>query len=631
MKRIYTFLLLFLSVLTLKSIVILNGSSTDITEISGARFYTEEVLEVNRLDYGVVHTLSRGFTSTSMSGYDADGYGGYNTPVVPGKFYPQQVNVIEVPSSSGVKIVNWANLNNHKWTLTTIRNLIKDYEQKHPGWRIVAAVNGDFFDINGTGNLPYQTSNSVINEGEFYKATTGSNVGIKLDGSTNTLIGGNPTRKQYMTLAVYDHDDNIINEFNIEKINTAPGAGETSVYYANYNADKVIVPINVNVGSNNGYFVDSAELALPNSSNSFYGKGIITSTASKSITTGQFAIVTNEPSVNAALAVGVKIRAQWEYSGAYAGIQTVAGCGTTIMTNQVVNGSAGLADRAPRTVIGRKADGTIVMMVVDGRQADDDMYGADRTELAAIMKSYGAVDAYNLDGGGSSTTIVRKGDDIVVMNSPSDGRERSDANALLIATRDPELDYQIIEKTETSLTIKADVLNNYVHDIDKLYVRVNMQTKEVVNGEVSFTGLRANREYKVEFFYRTSSNILYQIVKVDNQWTLKRIPEFFKVTLLEEESTFTFTPIMTDPDNATNLLSATIYVNGNQYQFTNGELTLNKEDLISSIDEVILEYTYNLGDNDPKTFRIVNPHFYSTMTLNIIVDNQEAFVVGIYK
>ena len=53
--------------------------------------------------------------------------------------------------------------------------------------------------------------------------------------------------------------------------------------------------------------------------------------------------------------------------------------------------AAGMANRAPRTVIGRKADGEIVMMVIDGRNSGNGKYGADHTELAAIMHSYGCV------------------------------------------------------------------------------------------------------------------------------------------------------------------------------------------------------------------------------------------------
>ena len=74
--------------------------------------------------------------------------------------------------------------------------------------------------------------------------------------------------------------------------------------------------------------------------------------------------------------------------------------------------------RAPRTGIGVKADGTVILMVVDGRS----QYSAGMTlkEFAQYLKRFGAVSAVNLDGGGSSEMVL----DGRVMNRPSDGAER---------------------------------------------------------------------------------------------------------------------------------------------------------------------------------------------------------------
>ena len=54
----------------------------------------------------------------------------------------------------------------------------------------------------------------------------------------------------------------------------------------------------------------------------------------------------------------------------------------------------------PRTVIGQRSDGAILMLVIDGRQLVS--LGATYTDLAEIMIDYGAVNACNLDGGSSS-------------------------------------------------------------------------------------------------------------------------------------------------------------------------------------------------------------------------------------
>lgn len=83
--------------------------------------------------------------------------------------------------------------------------------------------------------------------------------------------------------------------------------------------------------------------------------------------------------------------------------------------------------RQPRTGLGVTADGTILLVVIDGRQPRWSR-GATLGELRSILRDLGAVDALNLDGGGSSEMVV-EGE---VVNRPSDGHERRITNAILI-------------------------------------------------------------------------------------------------------------------------------------------------------------------------------------------------------
>jgi large repetitive protein len=85
--------------------------------------------------------------------------------------------------------------------------------------------------------------------------------------------------------------------------------------------------------------------------------------------------------------------------------------------------------RHPRTAIGVRADGTIVLAVVDGRQEGYSV-GMTLRETANLMRELGTVDALNLDGGGSTTLVTAAG----IVNRPSDADERPVANALVVAT-----------------------------------------------------------------------------------------------------------------------------------------------------------------------------------------------------
>ena len=68
-----------------------------------------------------------------------------------------------------------------------------------------------------------------------------------------------------------------------------------------------------------------------------------------------------------------------------------------------VLGNGGWSD-APRTVIGQRADGIVLFLVVDGRTISKP--GADMNDLIEIMERYEAINASNLDGGTSSVMVV---------------------------------------------------------------------------------------------------------------------------------------------------------------------------------------------------------------------------------
>ena len=87
--------------------------------------------------------------------------------------------------------------------------------------------------------------------------------------------------------------------------------------------------------------------------------------------------------------------------------------------------------RHPRTALGVRADGTLLLLAVDGRDAGHSV-GMSLSELTALLRELGAVDAINLDGGGSTTMVVNG----EVVNRPSDpAGERENADALLVFPR----------------------------------------------------------------------------------------------------------------------------------------------------------------------------------------------------
>jgi exopolysaccharide biosynthesis protein len=88
---------------------------------------------------------------------------------------------------------------------------------------------------------------------------------------------------------------------------------------------------------------------------------------------------------------------------------------------------AQLAPRGPRTAVGQRGDGAIVLITTDGRQPGFSV-GMTNFELAQALVRYGAVRGMALDGGGSSTMAFEG----TVLNFPSDGRERAVSTALML-------------------------------------------------------------------------------------------------------------------------------------------------------------------------------------------------------
>lgn len=123
-------------------------------------------------------------------------------------------------------------------------------------------------------------------------------------------------------------------------------------------------------------------------------------------------------------------------------LEAVAGFGGDIFEDGHARSDLDNSTRSSRTAIGIKADGTVVMMMVDGRQAPYSV-GMTMAEVGATMESLGCVQAVNLDGGGSSTFATqREGEPendtsagLTLRCRPSDGYERKVSNTIMVLSK----------------------------------------------------------------------------------------------------------------------------------------------------------------------------------------------------
>ncbi len=155
-------------------------------------------------------------------------------------------------------------------------------------------------------------------------------------------------------------------------------------------------------------------------------------------------------------------------------------------------GSSFTYDRHPRTAVGFSEDSSkVYLFTVDGRQVGYSV-GMSLFELADYMLEWEIYQAVNLDGGGSTTMVV-EGD---VVNSPSDGTERSVANALMVISRAPlgplayislpwAETYTLVEsQLQLSVTARDIYYNPLALDSDSI-----MWSCDPLIGSISVTGL----------------------------------------------------------------------------------------------------------------------------------------------
>lgn len=276
------------------------------------------------------------------------------------------------------------------------------------GTRAVAAVNGDYFDMNATG-APVGTN--VSRDGIRTGAASPREAFTVADGiaAVQTLMA-----EGTLTTPAGDVRIDAVNAPSIPH----DGVGVYTAAWGDYTLDNPVGgPAAISSHVARATVVDgvvtavgegAGEPAIPADGHVLLGRE-----------SGADAIAALEVGDTVQISVGPSADVDLAVSGSQ---------------RLVENGRKGTADQveAARTAVGVNEDGTeIYIVTIDGRAADS--RGQTVQELAQLMLDLGAHNAVNLDGGGSTTMLARPAgtSDLQLMNRPSDGSERLVANALV--------------------------------------------------------------------------------------------------------------------------------------------------------------------------------------------------------
>lgn len=557
--------------------------------VSGANYNTDYItgVDVTRSEYltGGAHlTVER--TQSKING---TGQLSNNT------FY-----YIDFPDGyAGYEMVVWSKgaPGNGGFRAYTTPEMAKDYEDKHPGYTVVAAINGDFFDINGDGAPTY----THVQNGEVYRTNGQYALGFNTPGDIIYAPLGKTSKP---VVHVLDANGNSTSKTQVAVHNGALSASGISVY----------IEYGTDITTTNEYvYVVEIDTLRNKDASSLYAKGtvkeVINSGTTLTKVAGRFYIVSP---TQLSLSAGSKVKVQYDITGALESRKNIIGVNTQFLTNGVsgfYNSSDDMARTThPRTFVGIKPDGTPVLAVVPGRGFDN-LYntGVSFFTQAEMLKAVGCTQGFNLDGGGSTTMLVRnsKGE-LEPINFLSDGGLRSDGNCILLVTRDPKITVSNIG--DKSFTLTAGQFPNGT--VEKFSVTVNGKNYEFApNESVEITGLTRNNTYKTVITYDiiNSDSTITHAQDIKNISTLgKEMPKFVSASLTNVTDT-SFTVKYNFTDRGLTLTSSYVLYKGTKYPIERRDPSIDISGVVvenGDLVQIVLESVYGIDTVQDLTVKL---------------------------
>ncbi|MFC6227928.1 phosphodiester glycosidase family protein [Paenibacillus allorhizosphaerae] len=320
----------------------------------------------------------------------------------------------------------------------TVTNMALQNDRE--GHRVIAGFNADFFDVPTGVPLGVQVTDGEVMTSPV--GNTSTNLAIMENGSFR-LGGGIAVRSSLQA-----EDGASLELSGVNKIRTTSLTnhaflmterfGSKTMSAGTKGVEVVIRPSEPNVKLRPGQMVQGVVEAVYTTVNNNIPKGkfVLTASGSKSDWVKQHAGVGK--TVSFQIDFGSELNnARYMMGGANhpnAMVLLENGKLTKEVTD-ILN--ARILDHHPRTILASKGS-DLYVFEFDGRQ-EGYSDGLSYLEGAVYMQSLGMEQAINIDGGGSSTFVVRKPGEtgLTVMNRPSDGEERPIGNALIVVSTTP--------------------------------------------------------------------------------------------------------------------------------------------------------------------------------------------------
>lgn len=290
--------------------------------------------------------------------------------------------------------------------------------RERPGRHVVGAVNGDFFSGGGDTINAGVVGGQVVRRGSASPAQQPS---IAFDAS-NAMSISRPTVGGVVLTA---SDTLQITGYN------EPRSGEALVFYNTFQGTTTATD-----GGGTEVVIRPTVGWVVNDTVTVVVEQVTVGAGGTAIPEGWAVLSASGPAATAlgALSVGEDVRVVATVQPGLPRIEDLISGRPTLLRNgqrfPIANNDHNL-NRHPRTAVGVNADTSrIYFVTVDGRQSSS--AGMTNFEMQDVMLAWGMTDAIGLDGGGSTTMVIRG----EIANSPS-GSERAVGNALLAVSTAP--------------------------------------------------------------------------------------------------------------------------------------------------------------------------------------------------
>lgn len=426
---------------------------------------------------------------------------------------------LEMPGDNNEnKIVTWSHSSQNGYTSSTLIDIAEDYEKTHPGWKVIGGVNGEGFH-NSSLSIPENTGeiiNAYAQDGEVIKKDVSSESFKGLIGffdDNSYVIDRVPTYTTYLQLKLANEN------LDIKYQNTLPEGDEISLITQDLKEALDVTNYNVFKGYTESYrktmyYLDKdPNFYLTGQNNGIYLKGYITEIMETDVISkvnyNEFYIITKDDNISNILSVNDRVLCQYDFTEKFKNVESMVGYMFKLLdSGEVVTKEYLDEDGGPysnhfyywsnkeRAAIGFKEDGSIVLLT-----ANTGVGGPSQYEVGEILRLMGCNNAYQFDGGGSVSFVIKNEEGkFVMLNEPADGSARRIGDGVFFVTRDPGFTAKATSKRgEIEISLEDSYYKEKIKDVT---VEVNNAKYNMSEDSFVIDKLNDDTKYEISISYK---------------------------------------------------------------------------------------------------------------------------------